>query len=75
MVKITSAGNQIDAVSGQDTNDYEKYFGQKDYFLYDDRLLIVVLDNSRRSFSDETLEILSLALKTERDNIIEVGGK
>ena len=53
-----------------DTNDYENFFGRKDYFLYDDRLLIVVLDNSKRSFSSETLELLSLALKTERDNIL-----
>ena len=53
-----------------DTNDYEKYFGRKDYFLYNDKLLIVVLDNSKRSFSNETLELLSLALATERDNIL-----
>ena len=53
-----------------DTNDYEKYFGKKDYYLYDDKLLIVIVDNSKRSFSNETLDLLRLALKTERDTIV-----
>jgi len=53
-----------------DTMDYETYFGQKNYYLYDSKCLLIVLDNSKRSFSQETIDLLSAALKVERDNII-----
>ena len=53
-----------------DTLDYEAFFGKKDYFLYNSNLLLIVLDNSRRVFSQETLDLLQRALKYERDNIV-----
>ena len=46
-----------------DTDDYENYFGEKNYFIYSDNLLLVVLDNSKRAFSEQALELLTLALK------------
>lgn len=57
-------------VGNHDTMDYETYFGMKNYFMYDSRLLIVVLDNSGRTFSPETLDLLKRALRYERDNIV-----
>ncbi|MCL2042897.1 MAG: metallophosphoesterase [Treponema sp.] len=53
-----------------DTLDYESFFGLKNYFLYNSRLLIIVLDNSKRVFSQETLDLLQRALAYERDNIV-----
>jgi len=53
-----------------DTMDYETYFGMKNYFLYDSKLLLVVLDNSGRVFPREALELLGRALRHERDNIV-----
>ncbi len=54
-----------------DTHSYEDYFGRKNYFICDDRLLIVVLDNSKRSFSEETLNVLREALNNySRENIV-----
>lgn len=54
-----------------DTDYYEKYFGLKNYLLVNDRILIVVLDNSKRKFEDATLDFLRVSLKDyTRDNII-----
>ncbi|MDR3121474.1 MAG: metallophosphoesterase [Clostridiales bacterium] len=54
-----------------DTDDYEAFFGRKDYYLYDDRLLLIVLDNSKRVFSDAALALLSRALeRCARENIV-----
>lgn len=54
-----------------DTEDYAAFFGEKNYFIYDDRLLLVVLDDSKRVFSQDSLELLERALKTcARDNIV-----
>ena len=53
-----------------DTLNYDAYFGRKNYFLYSSNLLLAVLDNSKRVFSEETLELLEHALVYERDNIV-----
>ena len=53
-----------------DTQDYEAFFGLKNYFLHNSGLLLVVLDNSKRAFSQETLDLLQRALEYERDNIV-----
>jgi rubrerythrin/predicted phosphodiesterase len=54
-----------------DKEDYEAFFGKKNYFLYDDRLLLIVLDNAERVFSAEALAVLERALRDyERDTII-----
>ena len=54
-----------------DTAFYEQYFGEKDYYICSDDLLLIVLDNSKRVFSEHTLELLSQALsKDTRDNIV-----
>ena len=67
----SAVDNPIYMLAGNhDTLDYETHFGKKDYFLYDSRLLLVVLDNSKRVFSQETLNLLKRALEYKRDNII-----
>jgi len=53
-----------------DTLSYETFFGRKNYFLYNDNLLLIVLDDSSRAFSEETLAVLRRALKHECDNIV-----
>lgn len=54
-----------------DIEHYEKYFGLRNYLLVNDRVLIVVLDNSKRKFEDSTLEFLRASLKDyPRDNIL-----
>jgi rubrerythrin/predicted phosphodiesterase len=53
-----------------DTRDYETYFGRKNYYLYDNKMLLIVLDNSRRAFTKESLELLAQAITHERDNIL-----
>ncbi|MCL2835020.1 MAG: metallophosphoesterase [Treponema sp.] len=53
-----------------DTLSYEKYFGKKNYFLYNDSLLLIALDDSGRVFTREALETLQGALKFERPNIV-----
>jgi len=53
-----------------DTLNYETFFGRKNYFLYNDKLLLIVLDDSDRVFSGETLAALRRALEFARDNIV-----
>ena len=53
-----------------DTLDYEAFFGLKNYFIHNSDFLLIVLDNSRRIFSQETLDVLKRALAYERDNIV-----
>ena len=53
-----------------DTQNYEDFFGRKDYFLYNDDMLLIVLDDSKRVFSRETLDLLRRALAYERENIV-----
>ena len=54
-----------------DTKFYEEFFGLKDYILYNNRSAIIVLDNSKRRFSDTTIDFLRNSLeKYERENIM-----
>jgi len=54
-----------------DTDYYIKYFGLKNYILVNDDLLIVVLDNSKRIFENQTLIFLEASLKGyARKNIL-----
>ena len=54
-----------------DTDDYERYFGEKDYFICSDNLLLIVLDNSKRAFSENSLNLLELTLKENlRDSVV-----
>ena len=70
MVDSTASKPSYMLAGNHDTLDYETYFGKKNYFLYEPRLLLVVLDNSRRAFSQETLDLLKRSLEYARDNII-----
>ena len=49
-----------------DTVHYDRYFGLRNYLLVQDNLLIVVLDNSRRKFEEETLAFLRSSLENHR---------
>jgi rubrerythrin/predicted phosphodiesterase len=53
-----------------DKQNYEAYFGKKNYFLYNSQLLLIVLDDSQRAFSPETLDVLRRALSHTCDCII-----
>ena len=46
-----------------DTDDYANYFGEKNYYICSESLLLIVLDNSKRCFSEDTLHVLERALK------------
>lgn len=54
-----------------DTAYYEDYFGLRDYLLYNDNCLFIILDNSTRKFSENALSVLKLALQEySRKNIV-----
>jgi rubrerythrin len=54
-----------------DTAFYDEYFGLRNYLLYNDKCLFIVLDNSTRNFSDDALSFLKSALKEyDRKNIV-----
>jgi len=53
-----------------DTLSYENFFGRKNYFLYNDNLLLIILDDSGHEFSEETLTVLRRALEYKRENIV-----
>jgi rubrerythrin len=54
-----------------DTSNYEQYFGLRNYLLVNDRVLFIVLDNSRRKFDEAALAFLKDSLKNHsRDNIM-----
>jgi len=58
------------AVGNHDIEHYEKYIGLKNYFISAPNLLLIVLDNSRRYFNDETLVFLKETLdKISSQNI------
>lgn len=66
------SGNPVYSLCGNhDTEYYGKYFGLKNYFLVNEDLLIVVLDNSKRKFDDVTLDFLATSLRDyRRKNIL-----
>ena len=70
MVDMTIGKPFYMLAGNHDTLDYETYFGRKNYFLYDPKLLLVVLDNSKRTFPEEALDLLKQALEYARDNIV-----
>jgi len=55
-----------------DTTHFEQYFGNSDYALCDDRTMILVLNDSQRRFSPETLEFAkrTLAAATQPDIMV-----
>lgn len=54
-----------------DTTHYDTYFGLRNYLLHNKDVLFVVLDNSTRCFSEETLHFLEKSLQDyERRNIV-----
>ena len=68
----TVAAVPVYLISGNhDTKFYSEYFGLRNYALYNDKLLIVALDNARRSFDLETLQFLEATLRDfGRQNIV-----
>lgn len=66
------AQNRVYTLCGNhDTVNYETHCGLRNYALYSTSQLIIILDNSDRSFTGEALELLETALKEYvRDEII-----
>jgi rubrerythrin len=65
---VSMAGSETDKLTfmlcgNHDTEDYGEYFGEKNYCVNSDGLLIVVLDNSKRIFPEQALTVLEKALK------------
>jgi rubrerythrin len=67
-----SAKNPVFVVCGNhDTNFYDDFFGSMNYGIADKRTLLVVLDNSKRIISAESVDLLQHALKNyARTNIV-----
>ncbi|MCF7791370.1 MAG: metallophosphoesterase [Victivallales bacterium] len=68
------AGTPVYSVCGNhDTKFYEEYFGLRNYAIVNPKLTVIVLDNSERSFSEETLNFFNKALKNNKsENFIVV---
>lgn len=66
------AHNPVYALCGNhDTDRYEEFCGLKNYALYSDSQLILVLDNSKRMFSPETIQFVEEALaRYKREEIL-----
>lgn len=60
------AGNRVYALRGNhDTGAYTEYFGEKNYTLLAEKFAVVVLDNAKRTFEEEGMELLSGVLAME----------
>jgi rubrerythrin/predicted phosphodiesterase len=71
MVRRTATRPVYMLPGNHDTEGYSDFFGKKNYYLYDYRLLVVVLDNSQRAFGPEALALLARALEAcPRENIV-----
>lgn len=66
-----SAVNPVFCIPGNhDIENYEKYFGEKNYVINAANFSLIALDNSKRIFEDETLRFLENTLaETQNDNI------
>lgn len=54
-----------------DSDNYEEFCGEKNYALYSSKQLVVILDNSTRTFSDATVDFFNKAIGDyKRDEII-----
>ncbi len=64
--------NPVYMVCGNhDTAFYDEYFGLRNYLLYNDKLLLIALDNSTRDFSPAALQLLETGLNSyARQNIV-----
>ncbi|KJU84227.1 Metallophosphoesterase domain protein [Candidatus Magnetobacterium bavaricum] len=53
-----------------DVKEYEQFLGKKDYFIKAPNVLLLIIDNSMRYFSDETIQFVESTLKEHAgDNI------
>ena len=68
----TIAPNPVYMLCGNhDTAFYDEYFGLKNYLLYNDKLVYIVLDNSKRDFDAAALQFLKDSLTHyARENIV-----
>ena len=54
-----------------DTDFFTEYFGHREYAIVSDKLLILVLDNATRKFTQETVDFCAATLRDyQRDNIM-----
>jgi len=62
----TSSVTSVFCLPGNhDILDYEKFIGKKDYYIKTNNTLFVMLDNSKRFFSEESFEFLRKTLKEQ----------
>ncbi|MDD5216662.1 MAG: metallophosphoesterase [Candidatus Omnitrophica bacterium] len=66
------APNPVFAICGNhDTEYFDSYFGRRNYVLFNDDILFIILDNSKREFSFEALELCRHALATyPNENVV-----
>jgi rubrerythrin/calcineurin-like phosphoesterase family protein len=71
LIEQSANGDVLTLKGNHDTLHYEEFFGMSEYCLMDPNTLLVILDNSGRTFSDSGLEMLSQALREHsRKNIV-----
>lgn len=71
LVDIVAPHDVYMLCGNHDTAYYDEYFGLRNYIIYDDRTLIIVLDDAARRLGADALELLSAAVSGyERENIV-----
>lgn len=68
----TVATNKVYMLCGNhDLMHYEEFFGLRNYLLYNDKILMLFLDNSKKKFEEHTIEFLRENIeKYRRKNIV-----
>lgn len=68
----TVSQNKVYMLCGNhDLLHYEEFFGLRNYLLYNDNVLLLFLDNSKRKFEEHTIEFLKTNIeKYKRKNIV-----
>ena len=62
IVDISSEDPVYCLAGNHDILNYEQYCGKKDYFIKSDDTLFIILDNSKRYFTDKSIEFLQKTL-------------
>ena len=74
-IKLVNSVSKTDvycAVGNHDIENYEKYAGLKNYYISAPNLLLIILDNSRRYFSEETIFFLKDTLENNLSENISI---
>lgn len=66
IVDTQSASDVFCICGNHDIKLYDEFLGKKDYYVNDENTILIFLDNSKRYFSQETMEFLDNALEENR---------